>query len=530
MNLQQRVLRKFRTLDGRRLIGHETVAIPYARLRIGLHVYEEVTLPPLDDGILRLVGIMDSAGLSVAEICRFLGVPPAWSDDRIVELRRQELITIAGSSNPTVRITDRGRVALVKDGDARPAFREVHAHLNLVTRRLELVDDMERISPCKCPAKGRSELEVVCARCQCINIARIRKLSGRSGADPAGADFALEALQDLIDRQMPKFRRRSSDLKRVRVAGLAGTPQHVGTFYREAILMGFHVEGGAPAVEVVVGGEVDPLVGDVVQAQSWVGEIKSDLSRTPADLTSALGALGLPLDTPEAKASIAAEAAVESVEEKLRDAEARLDDTEPGPQREEVQDLLSRLERDHARAMEIYLSQAFVKTHDPLQLGAWFDLALRTCKHRLLIESATISPSVVKPMLVDQLRTVLERGVKVVVAIGMPWGKPKPGNESRKAQEDRAKAERLLDMLAEIQRDHPEAMQLFAGDGDKHDKQLICDDWYVDGGKNWLSSPSGANAIDGNGTKIRSPLTNDGAWKETIKWYTARNYQWALNP
>jgi hypothetical protein len=112
----------------------------------------------------------------------------------------------------------------------------------------------------------------------------------------------------------------------------------------------------------------------------------------------------------------------------------------------------------------------------------------------------------------------------------MPWGKPKPGKESSKSQEERMKAERLLDMLADVQRDHPNTMQLFAGDGDKHDKQLICDDWYVDGGKNWLSSPSGANAIDGNGTKIRSPLTNEGAWLETIKWYTSRNYQWSLNP
>jgi hypothetical protein len=112
----------------------------------------------------------------------------------------------------------------------------------------------------------------------------------------------------------------------------------------------------------------------------------------------------------------------------------------------------------------------------------------------------------------------------------MPWGKPKPGKESSKSQEERMKAERLLDMLADVQRDHPNTMQLFAGDGDKHDKQLICDDWYVDGGKTWLSSPSGANAIDGNGTKIRSPLTNEGAWLETIKWYTSRNYQWSLNP
>ena len=121
MIFQDRVLRKYRSLDGRRLIGHELVAIPYATIRVGLYVYEEVALPPLDDGILRLARLMDAAGVTASDVSRFLGVPEAWSDDRIVELRRQELVAITGSSNPIIQITDRGRVPLVKYGEERPS-------------------------------------------------------------------------------------------------------------------------------------------------------------------------------------------------------------------------------------------------------------------------------------------------------------------------------------------------------------------------------------------------------------------------
>lgn len=528
MIFQDRVLRKYRSLDGRRLIGHELVAIPYATLRVGLYVYEEVALPPLDDGILRLARLMDAAGVTASDVSRFLGVPQAWSDDRIVELRRQELVAITGSSNPIIQITDRGRVSLVKDGDERPSYREVQAHLNLITQRLEMVDDAERIWVCTCGTKQKSDTEVVCSRCQGVNLGRVRKLSGPGGADPKCADLAVGQLQKLIDGQMSRLRRRSADLKRIRVAGLAGAPQHVGTFFREAVLLGFHVEGGAPAVEVVVGGEIDSEVSDVLQAQAWVGEIKTELARTPADLTAALTSLGVPLDSPEAKASIAAEAAVEAAEERLREAEERLDCTEPGPDRERTQDLIARLVRERDQAREQLESQAHVPSLDPRQLGEWFDLALRSAKHRLLIESATISPSVIKPALIEQLRNALERGVKVVVAVGMPWGKTRGRQESPAAQADRERAERLLNQLAEVQRDHPDAMMLFAGEGERHDKQLICDDWYVEGGKNWLSSPSGPNAISDNGTKLRSPGTNDKRWKATLEWYTAKNYTWAL--
>jgi len=199
-----------------------------------------------------------------------------------------------------------------------------------------------------------------------------------------------------------------------------------------------------------------------------------------------------------------------------------LDSTEAGPDRERTQDLIARLVRERDQAREQLECQAHVSSLDPRQLGEWFDLALRSAKYRLLIESATISPSVIKPALIEQLRSALERGVKVVLAVGMPWGK------ARGMQADRERAERLLNQLAEVQRDHPDAMMLFAGEGERHDKQLICDDWFVEGGKNWLSSPSGPNAISDNGTKFRSPGTNDERWKATVKWYTDKNYTWAL--
>jgi hypothetical protein len=525
MIFQDRVLRKYRSLDGRRLIGHELVAIPYATLRLGLYVHEEVALPPLDDGILRLARLMDAAGVTACEVSRLLGVPQAWSDDRIVELRRQELVAITGSSNPIIQITDRGRVVLVKDGDERPAYREVQAHLNLITQRLEMVDDAERIWVCTCGAKQKSETEVVCSRCQGVNLRRVRKLSGPGGADPKCADLAVSQLQNLIDGQMSRLRRRSANLKRIRVAGLAGAPQHVSTFFREGVLLGFHVEGGVPAVAVVVGGEIDSKVSDVLQAQAWVGEIKTELARAPADLTAALTSLGVPLDSPEAKASIAAEAAVEAAEERIREAEERLDSTDPGPDRERTHDLIERLKRELDQAREQLESQAHVPSIDPRQLGEWFDKALRNSKHRLLIESATISPGVIRPAFLEQLRRALLRGVKVVIAVGMPWGK----SGGRQEQSDRERSAQLLDLLAEIQKDHPNSMTLFAGDGERHDKQLICDDWYVEGGKNWLSSPTGPNAISDNGTKLVAPGTNDKRWKATLDWYSSRNYTWSLD-
>lgn len=519
---EDRVLRKFRSLDGRRLIGHELVAIPYAILRVGVYVYEEVALPPLDDGILRLARLMEAAGLTTSDVGRLLGVPQTWSDDRIVELRRQELVEITGAHNPIVRITARGRVALVKDGDERPAYREVTAHLNLITQRLEIVDYAERIWVCKCSAQQKSEAEMICRLCQGVNLGRVRKLGGPSGAAPKCADIAVTQLQKLIDSQMSRLRRRSVDLKRIRVAGLAGSPQHVGAFYREGVLLGFHVEGGPPAVEVVVGGEIDSEVSDVLQAQAWVGDIKSELARAPADLTAALTSLGVPLDSPEAKASIAAERAVLAAEERLREGEERLEVTEPGPERERNQELIQRLTRERDQFREQLESQAHVPSLDPQQLGQWFDLALRSAKHRLLIESATISPSVIKPALLDQLRSALERGVKVVVAVGMPWGKARGNQESS----DSERSERLLNRLAEVQRDHPTSMLLFAAKGERHDKQLICDDWYVEGGKNWLSSGSGPNSISDNGTKLRAPDTNDKRWKATLEWYSVKKYAW----
>jgi hypothetical protein len=513
----ERVLRKYQTLDGRQLVGHQPVAVPYLILNINLYVYKEVSLPPLDDGILRLAQLNEPLGIRTTEVAAFLGVPSTWCDDRIVELRRQELVAIEGSTDPILKITNRGRVTLIKDGNERPESREIRAHLNLITHQLELVDHSERIRFCNCPQSQRIESVAICSICQ--GVGQIKQLASPSGVTIGSNNLPLPQLQKLVDDQMPRLRKRSSDLKKIRVAGLVGAPHQLGTFYRDGLLLGFHVDGSAPTIEVAIGGEIDPAITDHLKNQSWMQDLKSDLAKVPVDLTAALCALGIPLDSPDVKASLAADEVVNSANSQLKEAEQRLDQTEPGSERKATQDLIERLTKERDLAVAKANTQTHVASHSVNDLVEWFKQALRKCQKRLLIESATISLGVINKLFIDSLQDALERGVVVVLAIGMPGGKPTNTFGPIKEFDHNSKANNAINMFRKLQIAHPETFTLYVGNGKRHDKQLICDDWYVDGGKNWLSSSSGPNCITDNGTKIVDPKTNNLRWQSTVDWY-----------
>jgi PLD-like domain len=459
------VARRYAHRPGCRFVSAQEVGIAVFVLDLRVILIEPREVPPIDEFLLRAMSL--SVG-SPGELSNFLGLDLRTVQNRLVELRRGELIELepAGADGDVhCHLTVKGRSAT--DSLHRAELSEVtlprvvyHGFL----RKPLLMTDEQLFKPKEMRDFG------------------LRTIPAIPGRPPRPEEIKLTELAEVVKQYWARRKKgKTPELVSVRSV-LKG----VRTLYQKAILLQYELIGRKKQQQITFA--VDGLIMDDYERAFTACKgperipnlIEEGFKSTAAvasefmkpHLVTALGPLGDVDDLLEQ---------IDAIEGKVTEKEATIE-AEDRPDTKQV--LRAELEREKAEKAELErkLAQRKVrrlKTFDCKHLRA---ATLRDVKERLVIVSAFLSTGVVDDEFLKKLEAALARGVKVWIAYGLSGQGGRDGD--REQSPDWRDAEAGLERL---RKKYQDTFQL-KNFGNVHEKILLRDnDFVVSGSFNWLS-------------------------------------------
>lgn len=427
-------------------------------------VMEPKEISPIDEFLLRSLGL---AIERPQELAQFLGLDERTVENRLVELRRAELIEIVGgSSKDDVRCRLTAKGLSVKDSLQRAELKEItiprivfHGFL----RRPLIMAEEQLLRPHEIRDLGLREIPPIPARY------------------PRPDEIKLAELSQVVRQHWHK-KRKGTPPELVTVRSVL---RDVKTMYQSAVLLQYELLGKKKQTQVAFA--VNGILEEEYQHEfaerkgpERMPELFASQFKTTAELANEflkphiVKKLGSLNDVDELVERL------EVIVEQVATKEVELE-TQDRPDTKQV--LREELERERAAKAELEkkLSQRSarrLRTYDCKNLLAE---SFRVAKERLVIVSAFLSANVIDKWFLERLEAALKRGVKVWIAYGMG----KEGDHSRRRESfDWKEAEKRLKELKKRYIDLLQVVDLES----THEKILIRDhEFVVSGSFNWLS-------------------------------------------
>jgi hypothetical protein len=491
------VARRYAHRPGCRFVSAQEVGIAVFVMDLRVILIEPREVPPIDEFLLRAMSL--SVG-SPGELSSFLGLDRRTVENRLVELRREELIElepVAADGGAHCRLTLKGRTAT--DSLHRAELSEVTlprvVYHGFLRKPLPMSD--EQLFK---PREARD--------------AELRSIPAIPGRPPRPEEIKLTELAEVVK----KYWERRKKGKTPELVSVRSVLKGVRTLYQKAVLLQYELVGRKKQQQITFA--VDGLVMDdyeraftACKGPERIPDLIEEGFKSTAAVASefmkphvvkALGPLG---DVDELQEKI------DAIEGKVADKKATIE-VEDRPDTRQI--LRAEVEREKAEKAELerQLSQRKarrLKTYDCKHLLA---TTLRDVKERLVIVSAFLSTAVVDNEFLKKLDAALVRGVKVWVVYGPPSHEDREKERANRPEWREAEA-----ALRNLRKRYPEAFQLATFP--THEKILLRDnDFVVSGSFNWLSF----RGDRGRGLRYEDALqvTESAAIEEYFTEITAR--------
>ncbi len=439
---------------GSRLVSYREVALPLFSVEVDLLVLERLTLPPIQEYVLRAV----DCGLEGAtEIAGFLGIEAAIVESAAVELIANDnlMLAVAASDGPDrrLRLTNKGR-------------RTAHEASQVQTKETMLYVWVDGLT--------REVLSVASRGARWFPAAQI----GSRGLVeiPASPRRRPNADEITLDKVRAKIAEESAGRRaHQEIIGITGLGK-ARRFAREAIALAYETPGEELSISLIVDGEPSEAH-DVALASALARSARSVRATDWRDVNDLVPNSLLDQAAPAEESE-----QIEDERDELRDEEERLEVFAKDAVAGELEDLRAELThaRQRQRELQIALDNISVRQVAVYEHRGYLDRALSEAHERILIVSPWIRHEVVKDRFIKSFREALERGVEVWIGYG--FGKEKTRGKT-KDDADR-EAERKLRSLSQ---DFPDLFHI-SRFGDTHAKVLICDSRFsILTSFNWLS-------------------------------------------
>jgi hypothetical protein len=459
------VARRYAHRPGCRFVSAREVGIAVFVMDLRVILIEAREVPPIDEFLLRAMSL--SVG-SPGELSSFLGLDRRTVENRLVELRREELIELEpmGRDGGThCRLTLKGRTAT--DSLHRAELSEVTlprvVYHGFLRKPLPMGDE-QLFKPSEARDAG---------------LPTIPALPGRP---PRPEEIKLADLAEVVK----KYWERRKKGKTPELVSVRSVLKGVRTLYQKAILIQYELVARKKQQHITFA--VDGLVMEdydraftACKGPERIPDLIEEGFKSTAAVASefmkphvvkALGPLG---DVDELQERI------DAIEGKVADKEATIE-AEDRPDTKQV--LRAELVREKAEKTELErkLGQRKARRLKTFDCNHLLATTLRDAKQRLVIVSAFLSTEVVDDKFLKALDAALARGVKVWVAYGLSGQGGREGERKQSPEWRNAEAG-----LARLRKKYSEGFQL-KDLGNTHEKILLRDnDFVVSGSFNWLS-------------------------------------------
>lgn len=458
--------RRYANRPGYRFVAAREVGIAVFVMDLRVIVVEPKDLPPVDEFLLRSLGLeIDTPD----ELANFLGLDVRTVENRLVELRRVELIELISGAQPEsvrCRLTSRGHA--VTNTLHRAELREVtlpRVVYHGFTRRTLLVPEEDLLRPRDLKDLGLAAIPPIPVRA------------------PRPEEIRLEELAAVIRNQWHRKRKG----KPPEIITVRSVLHGVRTMYYPAVMLQYELVGkrGHKVVSFAIDGVLDEDVERAFAAckgPDRIPELIAEEFATTAELAREF----VP---PHIAKRLGNLSDVDELVEKLEATDAKLVQQEAAPPQDPSrpdtkQVLRGEIEqlRQAKTELEAKLSQRKARRLRTSDCRALLINTLSQVKERLVIVSAFLSSKVVDRPFLDALAKALARGVKVWIAYGLEEHGDR--GERRDQSWDWTEAEEGLQRVAD---QYPDTFKL-ANLGNTHEKILLRDtDFVVSGSFNWLS-------------------------------------------
>jgi len=439
----QVIAQRFADRPGCRYIGYREVGIPVFLLDLRAVVVENRRLSTVDEFLLRALMIGTSV---VSELAAILGLPQAFVENRLADLRRLELIDVSQTGSALkVSLTEAGQIASAEfsvDQLRETTVKGVPVH-GWTRKPVSLLESI-LLGPKESEDRGLALLRPVPARHPTAEEIDIRTLASwaKRGIRRAQADTSVEVLG--VRAVLKGVRTRFLPAILLQYESLGGSRQHQVAFAVDGVLD----ETLERCFTSIKGMDVfrDVLADKSPDAGQLIEE------HLPQSIKASIKQRLLPEQTTANIAAIEGELAVEQHQTS----------EEGKPDTRAVQSArIKELEAERDRLLrEAGDRPRIVPTATCREV---FLRSLDNAKERLLVVSAFIGSEVVNDSFVSQVEKAVRRGVKVFIVYGQ-------SDPERMKRWSWTGAEERLRSLATR---HEGSIRLQVGD--THAKMLVCD-------------------------------------------------------
>lgn len=482
--------------SGCRLVDYREVALPVFSMHLIVLVLEPRQVPPTEEFLLRLLqhGPETPAGLAA-----LLGLDRRIVDDRLVELRRQELIDVLPEPSPTgaVRclLTERGTVA--SKSLSHQMMQEITipgvAYHGLLRHPVQIGDRIPR--RLMTPKEARA-----------CDLTLLPAIPNRY---PYLFEIDVERLGRVVKGRVGRRSRSARD-----VVAVKGIAKKVHTLYEAAVMLEYEAEDASRDKQVTfaIDGQIAADLEDAFARANGVKVFAEFLSEPGESLASrvrrnassdVVGRLGRLDDAEQLAARYVAS------EQEIEDAKRELTGNDRDDTKQVLRQKIAQLE-DGLRLIGSERNSRKARFLWTVEIRKKLWEAIETAKDRLLILSGFISSSVVNEEFITAFENALKRGVSVWIGYG--FDKDTSEGRNRRKQRDWVEAETAL---GELSSTFPR--QLCVRDvGRSHEKRLICDDRFTFGGSFNFLSFSGESRGGGKVRHEGADLIEDAGYCEEL--------------
>jgi hypothetical protein len=459
------VARRYANRPGCRFVSAQEVGIAVFVMDLRVILIEAREVPPIDEFLLRAISL--SVG-SPEELSRLLGLDRRTIENRLVELRREELIEIepiGADGMVHCRLTIKGRSATDSLQQAELSEVTVPRVVYHGFLRKPLAMPFEQLLK---PKEAKD--------------AGLRTIPALPSRPPRPEEMKLADLVGVLK----KYWERRKKGKTPELVSVRSVLKGVKTLYQRAVLLQYELVGRKKQQQITFA--VDGLIMDdyergftLCKGPERIPDLIEEGFKSAAavasefmqpHVVSSLGPLN-ELDDLQAR--------IDAIEGKVAEKETTIEVEDRPDTRQLLRAELEQV-KDQKKELEQELTRRKVcrlKTPDCKHL---LGVTLRDVKERLIIVSAFLSTDVVDTEFLKKLGAALARGVKVWIAYGLSGHGGREGDREQGHDWKDAEAG-----LARLQKKYPEAFQL-KDLGNTHEKILLRDnDFVVSGSFNWLS-------------------------------------------
>ncbi len=423
---------------GYRLLEVVECGIPVFLLRATVLIIDRKPLGPLEEFVMKAI----SEGFtSVNEISGILGVSSELVTSMLVDLQKEDLVKqVVVNGYREMSLTTHGSAVLESFYRESPSREQVRIGFDRLLWNITATAQGNLLKPIELEEQGRLELKPK------------KKQKVRD------SDLAL----DSIDREVQGLRSKSAKPLLLAVASI---DRRSRMFLPAELAIFESLDGGDPQLAVIIDGRPSEEHETALLQLGGLGFLDIGVGKPAPPPMSKLKE-----DYSEQVAQVLV-AEAPSREQREQERLARIAATfeaqeSMGPEViSPVTDTTTGLRTSQVEFIDTYEHQPYLRR------------ALTETKERLVIFSPWISAQVVNKGFLEQLRQLLQRGVRVHIGYGL---NQRPGD--RKVSFEDEKAEEKLKKMADRFSNFT-----LANLGNTHSKQLLFDDVHISGSFNWLS-------------------------------------------